>query len=75
MPLFDFVCKDCETKYEDLIRGSETSACPACESERVDRLLPVFAVNTGGAPSSLPMPPPGSCGSCGDPRGPGACRS
>jgi hypothetical protein len=38
----------------------------------VSKLLSVFAVSTGGsrAPSE---PSTGGCGSCGDPRGPGAC--
>jgi putative FmdB family regulatory protein len=71
MPLFDFVCQNCQHDYEDLIRADEHSACPQCESTRVERQLPVFAVQ--GGRSSDPVPGPGGCGTCGDPRGPGSC--
>ena len=72
MPLFDFRCQDCAHAFEDLILASEKPACPKCGGKKVEKQLPVFAVNTGR--NSLPStPPPGSCGSCGDPRGPGSC--
>lgn len=70
MPLFDFICKECETRYEDLIRGDEKSACPRCESQQVERQLPVFAVGGESRPEAMAN---GGCGTCGDPRGPGAC--
>ena len=71
MPLFDFLCSACQHSFEELVSAGERPACPECDSRKVQRQLPVFAVNAGG---EAPMPAgPGGCGSCGDPRGPGAC--
>ncbi len=70
MPLYEFQCKGCGHEFEDLVLGSARPACPSCNSQQLERLLSVFAVN--GAADD-PMPAAGACGSCGDPRGPGAC--
>ena len=70
MPLFEFTCRGCGQRFEDLVRSGESSRCPRCEGTDLERLLSTFAVRAS-APSE--GPPPGSCGSCGDPRGPGAC--
>ena len=70
MPLYEYRCRDCESRFERFVNGKARVACPDCESARVDRLLSVFAVSRG---SYSPSEPAGACGSCGDPRGPGAC--
>jgi putative FmdB family regulatory protein len=70
MPLYEFQCKSCGHEFEDLVLGSARPACPSCESPQLQRLLSVFAVNRA---ADDPMPAAGACGSCGDPRGPGAC--
>lgn len=70
MPLYEFKCKDCGHEFEDLVLGSARSACPSCKSQMLERLFSVFALS---ATADNPMPAPGACGSCGDPRGPGAC--
>jgi len=74
MPLFEYSCKSCERKFEFLVRGSETPECPACHGTDLQRRFSVFAAhaNGGGAPREM-VSGPGACGSCGDPRGPGAC--
>jgi putative FmdB family regulatory protein len=73
MPLFEYSCKDCQRQFETLVRGSETPACPSCHGTTLERRQSVFAArSTGGASTAAPMTM-GSCGSCGDPRGPGAC--
>ncbi|HEY3123468.1 MAG TPA: zinc ribbon domain-containing protein [Thermoanaerobaculia bacterium] len=71
MPIYEYRCRDCESRFERFVSGKTRIACPDCESRHVDRLLSVFAVSSGSSgPSSEPA---GACGSCGDPRGPGAC--
>ena len=70
MPLYEFQCKGCGHEFEDLMLGSSRPVCPCCNGQRLERLLSVFAVN---GPADDAMPAPGACGSCGDPRGPGAC--
>ena len=47
MPLFDFLCKDCEATSEVLVRSAkEKVACPQCGSKNVERLLSTFAVRS-----------------------------
>jgi putative FmdB family regulatory protein len=46
MPLFDFVCQGCENRFEALIRGSESPACPACGSRELERLISLPAINS-----------------------------
>jgi putative FmdB family regulatory protein len=71
MPIYEFVCAACGHAFEALLYGSESAACPECESRDVEKQLSTFATR-GDARAELPAP--GSCGTCGDPRGPGACQ-
>ncbi len=72
MPIFEYICKECNREFEALVYGSEKAECPACHSKKLEPRLSVFAVATKGSNAS-PMSSAGPCGSCGDPRGPGAC--
>jgi putative FmdB family regulatory protein len=71
MPIFEYVCSTCNHAFETIVRGNEQPACPACEGRDLVKQLSVFAVSANG--SNLDRAPVGPCGSCGDPRGPGAC--
>ena len=71
MPIFEYVCKQCNHQFEVLVFGSEKPACPKCESKALTPQLSVFAVSSKSASGSPATS--GACGSCGDPRGPGAC--
>ncbi len=72
MPLFEYSCKACTSQFEVLVRASETPECPSCHSTELEKKLSTFAAHTAGA-APVRMTGPGACGSCGDPRGPGAC--
>ena len=72
MPIFEYICKECNHRFEALVYGSEKASCPKCEGRKLTPQLSVFAVSAKGSGPSASMPS-GSCGSCGDPRGPGAC--
>lgn len=39
MPIFDFVCKQCNNEFEALVRGTAAAKCPACGSEKLERQL------------------------------------
>ena len=68
MPIVEYLCRECGHHFERLVTGGETPACPACHTRTVDKQLSAFAVGrTEGMSTS------GACGTCGDPRGPGAC--
>jgi putative FmdB family regulatory protein len=69
MPIFEYICTDCERRFEAVVRASEEPSCPSCAGSKLERQLSSFAV---GAAQSAPQPG-GGCGRCGDPRGPGAC--
>jgi putative FmdB family regulatory protein len=69
MPLYEYVCRDCEVHFEMLVRRfGEDVTCPSCTGAAVERQLSVFAVAT-----SRSSPPAGVCGgACGEPGGCGA---
>jgi len=71
MPIFEYICRDCHQQFETLVTASRTPVCPACRSDALDKQLSVFAVSSSGARKTAPEA--GACGTCGDPRGPGAC--
>jgi putative FmdB family regulatory protein len=71
MPLFEYQCQSCSSKFELLVRGSETPECPSCRSTDLEKRLSVFAAHANGSSRAASAPAP--CGACGDPRGPGAC--
>jgi len=74
MPIFEYVCRECKHHFEAIVMGSRTPKCPKCESRKLEQQLSRFAVS--GAKSSSAGAAEsggGACGSCGDPRGPGAC--
>ena len=73
MPIYEYACKECQHEFEALVYGSNEAECPKCASKKLAPKLSVFAVS---APASARKAAPraaGGCGSCGDPRGPGAC--
>jgi len=70
MPIYEYVCGGCGHAFEALVRSSETPSCPACAGTELEKQFSTFAARGAAQPE---LPPPGSCGRCGDPRGPGAC--
>jgi putative FmdB family regulatory protein len=50
MPMFEYRCQSCSHVFERLVRPHvpETIRCPACQSETLERLLSVFAVDSEG---------------------------
>ncbi|HYZ83938.1 MAG TPA: zinc ribbon domain-containing protein [Bryobacteraceae bacterium] len=72
MPIFEYKCSECGTKFEKLVRnGSTAVACPSCGDERVNQELSTFATRSGGRTAEASMGggcPSGMCqtpGLCG----------
>ena len=68
MPIYEYVCTDCRTRFDALrpmARADETIACTKCGGTHTARVLSVFAVKAGDGAATLPAG--GGCG-CG-----GAC--
>ena len=72
MPLYEYACQECEREFETRIHTGEMPECPSCHGSNLQRRLSAFAAHTSGAASTAP-PTASACGTCGDPRGPGAC--
>lgn len=70
MPIFEYICKDCQHEFEALVLGKDKVECPKCHSKKLAPQLSVFAAGKSNAANPASG---GPCGSCGDPRGPGAC--
>ena len=66
VPIYEYVCMECESHFEELVRNDEEPDCPDCTSENVRRQLSVFARH-GAADQPTPGFSGGGCcgGSCG----------
>jgi len=70
MPLYEYICEECSTRYEKLVRSNgEAVACPKCGSERKTLQLSVFRTTKSNRGSNGPSYSGGGCGctpsSCG----------
>jgi putative FmdB family regulatory protein len=73
MPIFEYVCKECQHQFEALVFGKQKAECPKCQSKKLEPQLSVFAVSAKSNSASSSSIPAGPCGSCGSPDGPGSC--
>lgn len=71
MPIFEYICQECDHPFEALVYGDQKAECPKCHSKKLTPQLSTFAVSSKGTAPSVPSM--GACGTCGDPGGPGAC--
>jgi putative FmdB family regulatory protein len=73
MPIYEYLCQDCGTKFEKLVRRDSDIpelACPSCGKKRLSQELSTFAAHASSAPAKAQgMPPcgahcptPGACG-------------
>ena len=54
MPIFEYACDDCGTKFEQLVRRSvesDTVRCPNCGQDHLTTQYSTFAAHAGGAKS------------------------
>jgi putative FmdB family regulatory protein len=72
MPIYEYRCEDCGTKFEKLIRRASDVpelACPSCGRQHLRQELSTFAArSSAGKSAAQPMCPsggpcnPGMCG-------------
>ncbi|HZO71101.1 MAG TPA: zinc ribbon domain-containing protein [Ktedonobacteraceae bacterium] len=70
MPLYEYYCSNCKSKFELLVghQHADDVVCMKCHSEKVRRLLSTFSLPRGGSENSDfddAVPAMGSCG-CGE---------
>ncbi len=68
MPLYEYYCSDCQAKFELLVSHQHADGviCMKCQSEKVRRLLSVFASQRSSEDGSYnDMAPSMGGGSCG----------
>ncbi len=69
MPLYEYVCGECNTKFElrrSMKEIDDPAACPECHSSRVARQMSVvMAFSHGDSGSVSSLGGGGGCGSCG----------
>ena len=64
MPIFEYVCDDCGTKFEKLVRqNGDALACPKCGQAHLTTALSTFATHSNGKAkaSEFPACPGGMC--------------
>ena len=70
MPIFEYLCDDCGTKFEKLLRRSDDQVlCPECGESHLSPQLSRFAAHSNGASNESFSPamcrtdmPGGCCG-------------
>lgn len=65
MPLYEYVCQECEHPFETLLFGNEQPFCPRCHGQKLARQMSLPA-----RPSAESSPLPRACNSSGPPCGP-----
>jgi putative FmdB family regulatory protein len=71
MPIYEYSCQDCGTRFEKLVRRASDAdelACPSCGERRLRQELSVFAAHANGgakAPEAPMCPRAGGCSNAG----------
>jgi putative FmdB family regulatory protein len=63
MPIFEYLCDDCGTRFEKLVRRDDAIACPKCGKSRLTTQFSTFSARANGksAESAMPSCPGGMC--------------
>ena len=64
MPIYEYVCMECESHFEELVRGEEQIACPDCSATNVARQFSSFAVHGAAKAPAVRSGPSGGGGGC-----------
>jgi putative FmdB family regulatory protein len=65
VPIYEYVCMECESHFEELVRGEETVACPDCSATNVVKQFSTFAVHGATKLPSVRTGGGGGGGCCG----------
>ncbi|HUA59232.1 MAG TPA: zinc ribbon domain-containing protein [Verrucomicrobiae bacterium] len=71
MPIFEYKCADCGTRFEKLVRNGNAAelACPSCGEKHLQQEFSTFSAHaSSGKSAEMPVCPSGRCsnpGMCG----------
>jgi putative FmdB family regulatory protein len=69
MPLYEYVCRDCDKSFETFVTASRKAECPSCHGENLSRLLSrlgmVGASSARADNCAMPSRPTCGGGTCG----------
>jgi putative FmdB family regulatory protein len=52
MPIYEYICDDCGTKFEKLVRNGTAVACPDCGESHLTPTLSTFAAHSSSGKAS-----------------------
>ena len=66
MPIYEYICENCRHKFQILIRGKESPACPKCHGQKLNKLFSTFSAlssskKASACESRTPYCPQGAC--------------
>ena len=69
MPIYEYVCSECNSKFEQmrpLSQSGQMADCPKCHkpARRKMSTFAVFSATLGGVPKTVPGAGKSSCSSC-----------
>jgi putative FmdB family regulatory protein len=70
MPIFEYVCVDCQESFEKIVQKEEQILCPVCSGQRLEKQYSRFGLGSSKESyPSLPLYKSGGCccspGNCG----------
>ena len=70
MPIYEYKCEDCDTKFEKLVRRADEAAevnCPSCGQKHLSQQYSTFSARANGPSPSRSEAPACGGGMCGNP--------
>ncbi len=64
MPIYEYMCQECNKSFEYLVMGREDPACPECNSTKVMRLMSACGFISKGAGGQTVKSSTSSCSGC-----------
>jgi putative FmdB family regulatory protein len=65
MPIYEYICDDCGTKFEKLVRRNQDGvACPSCGESHLKTALSTFAAHSSNGKSQASQFPSCAGGMC-----------
>jgi putative FmdB family regulatory protein len=61
MPIYEYLCRQCNEEFELLVRDGQKPACPSCGQRRLTKLLSAPVAHTVASQPPCPAKEAGAC--------------